>query len=445
VRRSTPARRRVSRLGTISGLGKTLGACTIIEDLKCRKVLICCPNTAKAAVWAPELQRFCPWLEVVVLRNTRSQREKDLGYVAQLIAADKPFALVVHYESLAIIDTERKTGWRKLVGAEGFDIVIADEAHRISNVKAKMTRALKRVPTKRKLALSGSIIMNRADELFSVLQWLFPDTYRSKWRDFNDRYLDYVDSTYGKVCVGVRIERLEELRQELGVFLAYRTKEDELDLPRRTDETRLIELTAPQQKAYDDLRDTCMSQLDDGSIITAQDGLVLLGRLRQVATGLDLVSGELVDSSKQDFAVELIQDNPDEPFVVFTWWRASAYSLAKRLDKLGIENYCVTGDTKPALRAEYIKDFQAGQRRVFIGTLSTISESITLHRASNAIVLDRSFNPSVNQQAEDRIYRIGQERPVTITNIVAAGTVDELRVLPILTEKSELRKLILGA
>lgn len=429
-------------LGWERGLGKTVGACGLADELECERILVVAPNTAKRSVWEPDLQRWLPDHEVVVLRNVKNQRERDLGYVRQLADAQQPFVFVVHYEALDIIAGKRGDGWTRL--RLDFDIVIADEAHRISNPKAKMTRALKKIPTTYKLALSGSIIQNHAEELFSPLQWLFPKSYSSKWRDWNDRFLDYVDSGYSRVCVGVRIEMLDAMRQELGVFMTYRRKEDELDLPERTEETRFVELSPAQRKAYDDLRDSCIAELDDGSVVAAHDGLVLLTRLRQVATGLDLVSGELSDSSKLDLAVELITDNEDEAFVVFSWYKAAAYALEARLTNLGIPNFCVTGDVKHDLRSEYIKAFQSGTGRVFIGTLSTLGESVTLHRASNAVFLDRSWNPGVNAQAADRIYRIGQTRPVTITHLVAKDTVDELRVQPVIQDKDALRRMILG-
>jgi SNF2 family DNA or RNA helicase len=88
--------------------------------------------------------------------------------------------------------------------------------------------------------------------------------------------------------------------------------------------------------------------------------------------------------------------------------------------------------------------FQAGERRVFVGTLATLSESVNLQRASNAIFLDRHWNPATNVQAADRIYRIGQTKPVTITHLVARDTVDELRVLPALASKEALRRSIFG-
>src|SRR5581483_8536591 len=117
-------------------------------------------------------------------------------------------------------------------------------------------------PTQLKLALSGTIFANHLEELFSQIQWLFPDRYRSKWRDFNDRFLDYVENGYGKVCIGVKIEKLEELRQELGVFMVVRYKHDELDLPDKTYQTLEVQLSPAQRKAYDELRDTCVAQLE---------------------------------------------------------------------------------------------------------------------------------------------------------------------------------------
>lgn len=425
--------------GSERGLGKTVETCALIDEGDFQRTVIVCPNTAKQSVWAAELALFCPWLEVVVLRNSKTQRERDLGYVQQLIKSGLPFALVVHYEALDIINGPKKVGWKPF---GEWDLVVADEAHRIANPKTKMAKALKKIPTKRKLALSGSIIQNHLDELFSPLQWLFPDRYKSKWRDWNDRYLDYVDSGYSRVCVGVKIEMLDQMRDELGRYMVYRRKEDELDLPARTEETRMVDLSTGQRKVYEELVESYFAQLPSGEVVKASDGLALLGRLRQVATGLDLV-GEISDSTKLDLAFDLIRDS-DEEFVVFGWYKASVYAMAERLEAAGIKTFTVTGDTKARDRADYIERFQTGEGRVFLGTLSTLGESVTLHRASNAIFLDRAWNPSLNTQAADRIYRIGQTKPVTITHIVAKDTVDELRVTPVIADKEALRKLVLG-
>jgi SNF2 family DNA or RNA helicase len=157
----------------------------------------------------------------------------------------RPFVLVVHYEALQILE---KAGWWKKLGE--WDLVVADEAHRLKNPQALMTRAIKKIPSQARLALSGSIIQNHIEELFSVLQWLFPERYKAKWRDWNDRYLDYVESSFGRVCIGVKPDRLDAMRDELSRFMVVRYKEDELDLPDKTEQTLYVELSPKQRRAY---------------------------------------------------------------------------------------------------------------------------------------------------------------------------------------------------
>lgn len=422
-------------LGWERGLGKTLGSCALIEATGAERVLVVAPNTAKGPVWEPELRRFLPDREVLVLPNTKAKRERML---VEIHRNPRPLILVVHYEQLAIIGGPDGRKWAKF---GEWDIVIADEAHRIKNPKAKMSRAIKKIPSARRVALSGSIIENHAEELFSVLQWLFPKRYKAKWRDFNDRYLDYMEGGYGKVFVGIKLDKLDTLRSELGVFMVYRRKEDELDLPTRTDQTLYVELSPGQRRAYDQLVTSCLTELPDGSNVKATDGLAMLTKLRQVASGLDLV-GDVRDSTKLDLAVDMIADAPGEGFVVFSWYKQMCYALADRLGGDGV--YVVTGDVKHDDRTRMIEEFQSGQGRVFIGTLSTLGESVNLQRASQAILLDRSWNPATNTQAEDRVYRMGQDKPVTITHVIAKDTVDEHRVLPTITNKEALRAMVLG-
>lgn len=431
-------------IGWERGLGKTLGACAIAESLDVENMLLVVPNTAKTTVWLPEIRR---WLDrfdeqsVIVLPNPKAKREKTMRRVKAMRDAGERVCLIVHPEALVKIGGKDGRGWLKY---GEWDLIVTDEAHRFKNQSAQMTRAWKKIPAKFKLALSGSIIQNHAEELFSVLQWMFPDRYRSKWRDWNDRFLDYVEGGFSKICVGVKIERLAEMREELGVFMVYRRKQDELDLPLRIEEDEFVELKPAQRKVYDELAASCLAELPDGTRIKAMDGLPMLGALRQVATGLDLMGHEVQDSSKLDRALELIEDNEDEAFVVFCWFKASAYAMQERLEAKGIESFVITGDVKQEARGHMIEAFQEGQGRVFIGTLSTLGESVNLFKANNAIFIDRSWNPAANIQAADRIYRIGQDKPVTITHLIAKDTVDEHRVLPTITNKEALRRLILG-
>ena len=448
------AQHKSAYLGWERGLGKTLGSISLIEALRPERVLILASNTAKSAVWLPELARWGRgWLPPVrMIPNANRARVHSAGDRDQFLEwmwehRNEPQINLVHYQALDIVRKSRagKRGWKRF---GTWDLIIADEFHHFSNKKAQWTRALKTIPAEMKLGVSGSIVSNHASELFSQLEWLFPGRYSDERRDWADRYLDWVELEGHREYIGVRLDRVEALRDELGRFMTYRRKEDELDLPPILNQDIPVTLGGRQRRIYDELQRDSISDLDGMEVLSAANGGALLVRLRQVATGLNLVSGKLEDSAKLDAAVDIIKDNPDEAFVVFSFFVGAAEALARRLENVGVKTFTVHQGVKYEDRTEYIRRFQAGEGRVFVGTLGTLGESVTLSRASNVVFLDRSWNPELNNQAVDRVaggFRALQVgRPITITNLVAADTVDESRVTPVLSSKAAVRAVILG-
>lgn len=426
-------------LGWERGLGKTTATFGIAESTGAQRVLVVTPNTSKETVWLPHIEEFngalggLPW---TVLPNAKTKREQALLWLQA--NRRNPQILVVHYEQLAIIRKQLRH-WKQL---GEWDLTVLDEAHHVANPKTQVARALKTIPSHMRLALSGSIIQNRADELFSPLQWLFPDRYRSKWADWNDRFLDFVDIGH-REYIGVRVEMLDALRDELGRFMTYRRGEDELDLPPVTTEELRVQLRPAQRRVYEELRDFSIAQIEQAETVSAPNAIALLTRLRQVATGLSLVSDQLADSAKIDHAEAIIADNPDEPFVVFSYFVGAAEALAERLGERTA--FLVTGNTPHAKRADYVRRFQAGERRVFIGTIGTLGESHTLDRAAQVVFLDRAWNPALNDQAVDRVAGgFRRKRHVTVTNLISIDTVDETNVTAVLADKRALRAMILG-
>jgi SNF2 family DNA or RNA helicase len=426
-------------IGWERGLGKTMAALAIREALGAQRTLIITPNTSKTTVWEPKWHELAADFGVPfgLLPNDKAKREQGLLWIAA--NARNPMNVVVHYEQLALI--EQYMGWKKL---GEWDLVILDEAHHFANRKTKQSKALRKVWARHRLALSGSIIQNRADELFGPLSWLFPDRYRSVWRDWNDRFLDFIDLDH-RVYIGVKIETLDALRDELGRYMVYRRGEDELDLPPVTLEALPVDLSSPQRRVYEELELDSIAELGRSEFISAASGGALITRLRQVATGLSLVSGELEDSSKLDVAADIVRENPDEPFVIFSYFKQAAYSLAERLQAAGIGTFVVTSNTPHAHRADYVRRFQAGECQAFIGTLGTLGESHTLDRAAQVLFLDRAWNPALNDQAIDRVAGgFRRKRHIHVTNLVARNTVDESNVTPVLNDKDVLRAMILG-
>lgn len=432
------------------GKGKTLATCCVLDSIGAAASLVVAPNTAKSSVWGDALAEFCPWLEVLVLPNDIVRRERCLARATELAAAGEPFVLVVHYEALAVIAGKNKPdgkkhttildGWKKL--KIRWDIKVFDEGHRLANVKSMQSRAALKVPAAKALLLSGSVFQNRWEELFGPLKVLFPTRYKAADRDWNLRFLDYVANGYGRTCIGVLPERVGAMRDELGRFMAYRDKVS-LAIP----SVVKVQMSAEQARVYAELVEQCLSELEDGTRIKVTTGVAMLTKLRQVATGLDLFSKQVADSTKLDAAIRIIQRDWDrgDDYVVFCWYKSSAAALEARLAALGIDSWVITGDVKMKDRDDAIRRFTAGEKRVMIGTIPTMGESVNLQRANHVIRLDRSFNPALNLQAVDRVDRQGQTREVYLDDIIAEGTVDELVVLPKLMNKEALAAAVFGS
>lgn len=236
-------------LGWDGDLSKALGTSSIIESLEVRSTLVVCRDQAQETEWAAELRRLLPYHEIKVLPSRKSQRDAMLAKAHVERRSTQPMVLVVHYEALAVVADRIRAGrsaqlggrWRRLVE---WDLVLADEAHRISDANSLMTRALKHLPSHRRLALSGSIFQKDAEELFPVLHWLFPEVpgvhdeavvCRAKWRDSADNFHD--------LAIGVLPSQLETLRRDRGIFEVYRPKADISAHPPENGHVRAGELT----------------------------------------------------------------------------------------------------------------------------------------------------------------------------------------------------------
>lgn len=425
--------------GWSRGLGKTFGAIAAAIELGADKWVVVCPNSSKEAVWRPEINKWAAgrW-QVYNLGGDQRKRDRILGAFNN----DSNAVLLIHYEGLRLIDWSR---------VRGVNLVVCDEAHRLAKggpggKAPQFYKSLKKIKSDYRLALSGSIIVNSPEDMFGALHWLLPDLYSSKWKDWNNRFLHFVNGPWGAEYMGIKAGMLKPMQQELGSILTVRRKEDELpDLPDRIDQTIEVELSPAQRKVYDDLAERFIAELPDGEQIMATTVLAQLTKLRQIATGLDLLGETVEDSTKIDLALEMIKDNLPNKTVVFAWHRATVRSIASRLENEGVNVRAITGDTKERDRAQYVSEFQTDPDvKVIVATIKTLGEAVTLHAASDLIFMESSWTPTDMEQAADRVYRIGQTRHVTITNIVAKDTVDVLRVLPVVKSKDAMRRLVLG-
>jgi SNF2 family DNA or RNA helicase len=203
-------------LGWDRGLGKTLGAIVLSRELGAERVIVVGPNSSKELVWRPELDTWTAGVNVYNFGGTAKRRTSELDEWRE-----RGGWLLVHYEGLRLHDWSR----------EQVDLLIVDEAHRLQNGHAGnraplFYKSLRKMKPTYRLMLSGSIIVNGIEDMFGALHLMYPDRDRRRWADWNDRYIEYVEGSAGRIAIGV--QNTEELRHELGTFLVQRLKEDEL-------------------------------------------------------------------------------------------------------------------------------------------------------------------------------------------------------------------------
>ncbi len=456
------------------GLGKTVEAISAAVEYHVRNPsapepvtlmpepgLIVCPNMLTRN-WQNELVQWTGIdrdLVQIIDGKNKALREKQA-------ARTDAHWFVVNWEKLRLMPSLAERDW----GA-----VIADEAHRAKNKDAKQTQALYKLTAPVQIAATGTPIMNNPAELWSLLRWLYPDVYGPQVKGggywpFYYRFVEDYATQYGRVIIGVK--NADALRFELKDKLVRRTKADELDLPPKVHQRQEVELNPQQRKLYEEaerqlvldiaahvrgqiegqepedveqyVRDAAeaLATNPEKAQYVIPNGAARITRLRQIASSPALIGGP-DDSAKLDAVVELVKDHPGKPFVVFTWFQETVRLLAERLRKL-----------KPAVRvgtiagsddaAPVVKLFQDGDLDIVVCTIAKGGVGLTLTRADTAIFVERDWVPAINEQAEDRLHRIGQDSHVTIITLEAADTVDGEKVARANRLKSAIVTSILG-
>ncbi len=331
---------------------------------------------------------------------------------------------VLHFEALRLMPELAKIKWQH---------IIVDECQKIKNRKAQQTKALKKIKAPYKTAMSGTPMVNRPDELWSVLNWLYPKTYTSYWRFYRD-HVDFDVTPQGyHIIRGPR--KPKALRREITPFTVRRLKEDVLpQLPEKYYTKLEVVLHPQQRRAYDKMRKDMIAWVGshEDRPLVAPAVIAQLMRLQQLASAsVDVVNGSVElrePSAKLDALLDLLDaanGGSSDPIVVFSAFSRMIRLVAEKLSSVGVTHRVLTGDTPQSLRGSIIKDFQAGKVKVLLATIATGGTGITLHRANKVCFLDRSWSPAENQQAEDRLHRIGQRSAVQVIDIMAKGTIDQ--------------------
>lgn len=411
-------------LGDDMGTGKTLQALTAVEAMGFQRVLVVVPNSLKYN-WEEEIQKWTN-STCMVLDGGRKKREsiieayKNDTSVRYLIAN---YASVRNYPSL------QKIKW---------DAEVYDEAHKLKNRKSKQTKEAKKIKADYTFLLTGTPILNRADELWSLLNKLYPEKFKSYWR-FVEKYCKLRDNGFGTDILDGDKQQKDALKHLIAPVMIRRTKKDVMpELPEKIRTRMVIPLEGKQAKIYQQMEKDMFVQLSSGDIVATPVIIAQITRLRQIAISPQLIGEEETGSAKFDALQELIEDNIDEhKIVVFSQFKQAIKLLGKRLDEQGVKWLEVTGDVKDKARQDATNMFQNDpEYRVMLATIEAASLGLTWTAADIGVFLDRHWTPAINTQAEDRMHRMGQKNSVQIINMVAKDTVEE-RMEKMLESKSQ--------
>jgi SNF2 family DNA or RNA helicase len=346
-----------------------------------------------------------------------------------------PKILIVNYEQV-----EAHLG---ALNALRFSVGIWDESHYMKNPKAKRTKANLELRTHRSFMLSGTPMLNTVDELWAGLHKIdpkgFPDYYR-----FINRYCVF-GGFNGRQIVGVKNEK--ELTERLGRVMLRRLKSEVLDLPEVQIIERRVDLHPEQKALYDEVRDEMRLQTLDGPE-DIENALTIFLRLKQICgttlpfTGLDV-------SAKLDLAVQddLEVLSGGGKVVVFTQFRDVLEAYENRMETEGVRVYSLHGGVPKEKRMPLVRNWTADSSPCVIACMLQIArEGVNLTAASDGSFLDELFVPGLNQQAIDRLHRIGTDKtkPVRIRKYIARGTVEN-RIQAILRNKRKLTKAIVDS
>lgn len=420
-------------VGSEMGVGKTHIAIAIDEawykkaKIKYPTLIVAPLNTFDT--WRDKYAMQSPHTDLFVINRKR----RDLFIKA--IKEKKADVFLCHWDALRLMPELQYIT---------FNTIIADEVHRSSNHKAKGTRALKKIPTYHKLGLSGTATGDKPENLWSILNWLWPKYYKSYW-GFRSMYcveeLTYRAGTAYRKIVGV--QNIEALHTEMAPYYTRHLKRENCCehhpngvmhwLPEKTYDRVWVDLSPIQRKFYTQMSEKMVAWLGEHeeTPLTASVVVAQLVRLCQMALATPSFDddGKLkltLPSSKIDALLEIVEDQPDKQFVVFSASKQACYLTQIALTKAGITSEVLSGDTPQTKRNGMVKRFNDKEYRIFIGVIQAAAEGIDglQHSTDTAIFLDRAWSTVKNMQAEDRLHRGGQKDTVNIIDIMARNTLD---------------------
>ena len=388
------------------GLGKTLQAIALLSNLheeKKKKSMVIMPKSL-IYNWENEIKKFAPKLKVGVY----------YGINRDFSSLKKVDVILTTYGTIRN-DIENLLEHK-------FDLLILDESQNIKNINSQTTKAVLLLNAKKRVALSGTPIENNLLELYSLFRFLNPEMFGSVQRFTNSYILPiqkYSDTS-----------TIEELKKKIYPFLLRRVKKEVLeDLPDKIEKLVYVDMNDEHRRFYEERRKYYYSLLEKN---TSSQGnfdkffvLQAINELRHIVSSPELETKKIISSKKEvliENVIEAIENN--HKVLVFVNYLSSIESICDSLKENKIKYLKMTGQTKD--RQNLVDKFQSDSRyKVFVMTLKTGGVGLNLVSADTIFIYDPWWNTTVENQAIDRAYRLGQDKTVFAYKMIMRNTIEE--------------------
>lgn len=390
------------------GLGKTVQTIAFLLSQKDKGPSLVIAPTSVVPGWKSELERFAPGLKPHIINNEKERK----------LTIDHATAGNVVISSYGIL-----TASPELLQRREWNVIILDEAHQIKNRWTKVSKAAMDLRSASRFILTGTPVQNSLGDLWNLFQFINPGLL-GQYENFKVKYTA-ADEDESR-------QRLEMLKSATQPFILRRTKESVLkDLPRKTELDYLVSLSSGEMAYYEDMR----SEIEDivklqgespGNMdISVFEGLT---RLRMACCSPGLQNPRWNGgSSKLDELRFLLEHllKEDTHLLLFSQFTSYLGMVKEMLNQIQVPFLYLDGTTPLKERARLVEQFQNGKCRLFLISLKAGGLGLNLTAANCVILLDPWWNPSIEEQAIDRSYRIGQDRDVMVLRLIAAHTIEE--------------------
>lgn len=395
------------------GLGKTLQIISYLSAIKEKKglKLIIVPKTLMYN-WRNEFKKFAPNLNVSIVEGKAPVRK-------EIVDSSEPGDVLISTYGFLVKDEE-------LYKDISIDTLVIDEAQNIKNFLSRTADSVKKIKADIRIALTGTPIENNTLELWSIFDFVFPG-YLGKHTKFLKKYS----------------ENLKELKEMIAPFILRRLKSEVLgELPDKIETDIIVELGDEEKKLYLAYLEKYKKEIHEKS--NSLEIFMYITRLRQLCNHpklfLEDYNGE---SSKLEALLELLEEckSGGHRVLLFSQFTEMLDIIKKNIPKNMTYLY-LDGKTKSEYRMELVERFNSGEGDIFIISLKAGGSGLNLTGADTVIHFDPWWNSSVENQATDRAYRMGQTKNVNVFKMIAKGTIEE-KINIIKDEKEKLVREVL--